>query len=239
MYVLYFIKQAKCFFEAPMALLLMYVDLIFSRTSRSPFKNLVPTGISFADSSTEKMEWFASFASLDLESLKVIRRATDSHFVCLMITAQLGALRRLMLETMHDSELPKYLWIGSSLPLPNHPHILTNHWTMGYFKCPVRLEDPLKRLQFVENFYRKFKRQELDIKAFLFVFPFLRILPTWARRFLIYNDVGLQNASLFFGSLMLSTKTHQLLGREVKKLNVALINPDILPVCEYTIHITH
>lgn len=203
--------------------------MAFSRNSQSPFKKAARACSSAVEKPSDAQQWFMSLATFDLNTVKLIRKATDSHFICLMISAQFGALRRLMLETQVEQELPEYLWIGSSLPWPNHPHALTNHWTMGYFKCPLRLADPLQRLRWVEAFYRDFRKTEYDTKGTLALAPLLRLLPTWARRFFCRYDFALSNVSLFFASLMLSSKKHYLLGREVKKLYLPLECTDVIP----------
>lgn len=170
-----------------------------------------------------------SFSTLNLSQIKSIRKAADSHFICVMIAAQFGALRKLMLETKQDSELPEFLWIGSSLPWPGHPHSLTNHWTMGYFKCPLRISNSLERLHWVEAYYKEFKHLELDTKGMVSLIPLIRMLPTWARRLFLHYDYALYNVSLFFASLMLSPKPHYLLGRQVKKLYLPLECSDVIP----------
>lgn len=98
--------------------------MAFSRNSQSPFKEAARS----ASSKDPNFQWYMSLTTLDLGTVKMIRKATDVHFICLMISAQFGALRRLMVETKKESELPEFLWIGSSLPWPSHPHALTNHW---------------------------------------------------------------------------------------------------------------
>lgn len=101
---------------------------------------------------------------------------------------------------------------------------------MGYFKCPLRISDPLQRLRWVEAYYREFKQAEYDTKGFFALLPLLRLIPTWARRLFLYYDFALYNVSLFFASLMLSSKKHYLLGRPVKKLYLPLACSDLIPV---------
>ncbi|CAL8102881.1 unnamed protein product [Orchesella dallaii] len=225
--------KVKYIYQAPYGVISAYANQAFSRDSQSPYKKLA------SSIKSKPQPWLMSFATLDLNTVKMIRKATDTRFICLMVAAQFGALRKLLLETMSEKELPENLWIGSSLAWPNHPLHLTNHWTLGYFKCPIRMSDPLQRLRAVEAFYRDFKENNTDIKGMYSLMPLIRILPAWARRLFLRYDFALKNVSFFFASLMLSAKKHYLLGRPVKKLYLPLACPDVVPVALYGVTTSH
>ncbi|ODN03602.1 hypothetical protein Ocin01_03093 [Orchesella cincta] len=225
--------KLKYIYQSPYVVLGAYGNQAFSRDSQTPYKKLSRS------LKSKPQKWLMSFATLDLQTVKMIRKATDTHFICLMLAAQFGALRKLLLESMSESELPENLWIGSSLAWPNHPLSFTNHWTMGFFKCPVKMRDPLERLRAVESFYREYKAKETDTKGMFSLMALLRMLPTWARRFFCHNDFALTNLSFFFASLMLSAKQHYLLGRKVKKLYLPLACPDVVPVALYGVTTSH
>lgn len=119
------VDQVKYILTGPKPVFSKMGCLAFSRNSQSPYTTVL-------QSAPKPHPWNMSFATLDLNTVKKIRKATDTHFVCLMISAQFGAMRRLLLETKSEKELPEFLWVGSSLPWPQHPRKLTNHWYKKY-----------------------------------------------------------------------------------------------------------
>lgn len=206
------------------------MNIVLSRESQSPFKNYVLASSPTSNKTSESQQWYISLETWDLKTLETIQKASGSHFTCLMISAQFGALRRHLLETKRLEELPEFLWIGSSLAWPNHPKTFTNHWTMSFLKCPLKIADPLERLKWLEKFYADYDKHEYDVKGILVLQPLLRLLPTWTRRWILRYDFALRNIPLFFGYLTLSTEKHSLLGRAVKKLYLSQICADVIPV---------
>jgi hypothetical protein len=61
-------------------------------------------------------KWFISFASLDLNLVKAIRRKTNTHFGTVLMTMLAGAMRRFVLETGKSDEdhLPDNIFVGHS-----------------------------------------------------------------------------------------------------------------------------
>jgi len=87
-----------------------------------------------------KPEWFLSFASLDLDLVKAIRRKTNTHFVTVLMSVLSGAIRRFVLETTITEEtqmddeyeedyLPNSIHMGHSLGWSNHPAMSTKSST--------------------------------------------------------------------------------------------------------------
>lgn len=222
--------RLKYIYRTPVFVVAYYIDLVFPRRNQSPFSHSSRMA-TLGKPIGQPQEWLMSFVTLNLKSIKMIRRATDCHFVCLIISAQFGALRKLLLETRKESELPEYLWTGCSLPWPNHPQSLTNHFCVGYFKCLLQLSDPLERLHSLEAYYRNFKENEHDVIAMFGVIKSLLLqVPPVLPRFLSRYDPGFNNVNLWMSPLMLSTKQHYLLGRPVKNLYLPAVIPDVMPV---------
>jgi hypothetical protein len=62
-------------------------------------------------------KWFISFASLDLNLVKGIRRKTNTHFGTVLMTMLAGAMRTFVLETGksdEDHHLPDNIFVGHS-----------------------------------------------------------------------------------------------------------------------------
>jgi len=70
-----------------------------------------------------------SLGTVSLASLKSIRRKLNVKFPSVVYALQVGALRRLLLERLEERELDEFVYLTTSLPVPNHPKDrLTNHW---------------------------------------------------------------------------------------------------------------
>lgn len=74
-------------------------------------------------------KWFLGLATLDVKPLKEIRRQTNTHFITVMMSVMIGALRQLLIEKRDEKEIPIQIYTANSLPWPNHPRTtLINHW---------------------------------------------------------------------------------------------------------------
>jgi len=72
-----------------------------------------------------------SFFTLDLESVKRVRRRTGAHVISILLTLLGGVLRRLLIEQrgQKEAELPDHIYTAHSLPWPSHPrNKLCNEW---------------------------------------------------------------------------------------------------------------
>jgi len=108
--------QAALWFKAP-SLFINY------------WRKIAETKDLFYPMQNQDSQWFISLATLDLGDIKKLRRKTSSHFVVLLMSLMVGALRRKLLETKEESEIPDFIWTANSLPWPNHPqNSLVNHW---------------------------------------------------------------------------------------------------------------
>lgn len=81
--------------------------------------------------------WTMAFTRLDLSIIKEIRRKYNVHFAAVLLAIIGGTIRRYLLETKEESELPEFTTMAITLPWPSHPskqnsslesEKLCNHW---------------------------------------------------------------------------------------------------------------
>lgn len=75
--------------------------------------------------SAKEEKWLISFCTLDLETVKGIRRATRTNFVSVLMSIQIGALRSFLKEINPNSsvlkQVPLETFLGHSMGWPKHP----------------------------------------------------------------------------------------------------------------------
>jgi hypothetical protein len=71
-------------------------------------------------------EWNISFTTLSLEKVKIVRRLAKCHFNTVLMSIELGALRKHCLKYCKEDEnlLPKNAWIPSATAWPGHPAMI-------------------------------------------------------------------------------------------------------------------
>ncbi|CAL8101254.1 unnamed protein product [Orchesella dallaii] len=176
-------------------------------------------------------QWFMSLNTLDMKKIKDVRRRTKAHFISVMMTLMIGALRRYLHDTYgKDKEIPNNIWTANSLPWPGHPrNSLVNHWTGGVFQVPFKTEDPLERLCGTEKFFKFFHDMEMHKTVKRLIIPVTWCLPSPLLRWGHSLDLYYFRYSNAFASLLLSESPHFMLGKRVKQLYLPLGIKDAVP----------
>lgn len=169
--------------------------------------------------------WYMSLNTLNLQKLKDVRRRTKAHFISVMMSLTIGAIRRYLKENSKDNgeSIPNYIWTANSLPWPNHPRsTLVNHWSGGVFQVPFKTDDALERLYGTEQFFRFFHDTQMHKTVKRLIIPTTWCLPSALLRWGHSLDLYYFRYSNAFASLLLSDKPHYLLGKRVKQLYLPL-----------------
>jgi len=89
------------------------------------WKLLKTSGLNWKDGDLPRNpKMFLSFATLDLETVKKIKKLGKCHFNTILGVVQVDALRKLFLESGRVNsakELPSNIYISSAGPWPRHP----------------------------------------------------------------------------------------------------------------------
>lgn len=114
------IKQVKVLLQSP-----YLTAVLWRRLYESKFQHLAPKLKSDGNWKTDsKDNWLISFGTLDLETVKQIRRVTQTNFVTVLMSIQVGALKRMMKElvkSQQDLISIQETYIGHSMGWPYHP----------------------------------------------------------------------------------------------------------------------
>ena len=105
--------------------------------------------------------------SLDLTDVKAIAHATGTTVNDVLISNMAGALRKYMMLRGED---PTDVVIRATVPVNlrplEHAKNLGNHFGLVFLKLPVFEENPLKRLEFVNNEMNELKKSKQAIVSF-------------------------------------------------------------------------
>ncbi|CAL8149345.1 unnamed protein product [Orchesella dallaii] len=178
--------------------------------------------------------WLISFITLDLETVKQIRRVTNTHFVSVLMSIQIGALKKLLQEIKPDLPNTNKTYIGHSMGWPDHPVVkngggMTNHLTLNIIRSSFGITDPLERLLDLDNYFRDTKIKGYPYLAYSMMLNMFKHQPGWFSRLLVNGDLSIIRTETGLSSLLCSSSPHYLMGHLVENLYLPVITPSLFP----------
>ncbi|ODN04839.1 hypothetical protein Ocin01_01837 [Orchesella cincta] len=190
---------------------------------------------SFVTEYEGKENWLISFCTLDLETVKQIRRVTRTNFVSVLMSIQMGALKKLLREIKPETtDNIGNTYMGHSMGWPDHPVPqsgggMTNHLTFNMIKTLFKIDDPLERLLDVDKNFRDTKAKGYPYIFHCIMFNMFKNQPGWFSRLLANGDFSITRMETGLSSLLCSSKQHYLLGHVVENLYLPVVLPSLFP----------